>query len=155
MAFEQIIKDAIKESENGIRKGDKLEEITEIQDYIKNAKKIYIPNKNGIKVDVINNVLTEYNIAKAEILDINTNQADASRSPAIFKGLMAIDMCDGDLIIARGRLGIPGSGSLLVFLDNKGRILTGAMSASHVVHQKSLKEAVRDECIEALKRIGF
>ena len=60
-----------------------------------------------------------------------------------------------DLIIARGRLGIPGSGSLLIFIDNKGRILTAGMSPSHVIHQKSLEEAVYEEAVEALEKIGF
>ena len=48
MAFERMIKNAFEESQNNCRFGDTLEEIKEIQEYIKNAKKIYIPNKNGI-----------------------------------------------------------------------------------------------------------
>ena len=60
MAFEKMIKNAFDESRNNCRFGDTLEEIKEIQDYIKNAEKIYIPNKDGIKVDVLNKVLNEY-----------------------------------------------------------------------------------------------
>ena len=37
MAFEEIIKNAYEESENNCRFGDKIEEITAIQDYIKNS----------------------------------------------------------------------------------------------------------------------
>ena len=44
MAFEKMIKNAFEESRNNCRFGDTIEEITEIQDYIKNAEKIYIPN---------------------------------------------------------------------------------------------------------------
>ena len=124
MAFEKMIQNAFEESLNDSRFGDTLEEIQEIQNYIKNAKKVYIPNKNGIKVEVLNKVLEEYNLPQAEILQLNTNTADTSRIPALAKAYIALDQSDADLIIARGRLGIPGSGSLLIFIDNKGRILT-------------------------------
>lgn len=155
MAFEEMIKRAYDESKNDCRFGDTVEEIKAIQDYIKNAEKVYIPNKNGIKVEVLNKVLKEYGLPTAEILKLDTNTADTSRIPALSKAYMALDQSDGDLIIARGRLGIPGSGSLLIFIDNKGRILTAGTSPSHVVHQKTLEEAVYEEAKEALEKIGF
>lgn len=155
MAFEKMIKNAFEESRNNIRLGDTLEEIKEIQDYIRNAEKIYIPNKNGIKVEVLNNVLATYGLPEAEILQINTNTADTSRIPALAKAYMALDQSDADLIIARGRLGIPGSGSLLIFIDNKGRILTAGTSPSHLIHKKSIEKAVYEEACEALEKIGF
>lgn len=155
MAFEKMIKNAFEESRNNVRFGDTLEEVSEIQDYIKNAKNVYIPNKNGIKVDVLNKVLNEYGLPKAEILKINTNTADTSRIPALAKAYMALDQSDADLIIARGRLGIPGSGSLLIFIDHKGRILTCGTSPSHVIHQRPLEDAVYSEACEALEKIGF
>ena len=105
-----MIRNAFEESRNDCRFGDTLEEINEIRDYIKNAEKIYVPNKNGIKVEVLNRVLSEYNLPEAKILQINTNTADTSRIPALAKAYMALDQSDADLIIARGRLGIPGSG---------------------------------------------
>ena len=155
MAFEKIIKNAFEESRNNCRFGDTLEEINEIQEYIRNAKKIYVPNKNGIKVEVLNKVLGEYNLPHAQILQINTNTADTSRIPALAKAYMALDQSDADLIIARGRLGIPGSGSLLIFIDNKGRILTCGTSPSHLIHQKTLEQAVYSEACEAIEKIGF
>ena len=155
MAFEKMIKNAFEESRNNCRFGDTLEEIRELQDYIKNAQKIYVPNKNGIKVEVLNEVLKEYGLPQAEILQINTNTADTSRIPALAKAYMALDQSDADLIIARGRLGIPGSGSLLIFIDNKGRILTAGTSPSHLIHKKSIEEAVYEEACEALEKIGF
>lgn len=155
MAFEQMIQNAFEESRNNCRYGDTIEEINEIQNYIRNAKKIYVPNKNGIKVDILNKVLMEYNLPTAEILQINTNTADTSRIPALAKAYMALDQSDAELIIARGRLGIPGSGSLLIFIDNKGRILTAGTSPSHIIHNKSLEQAVYEECCEALEKIGF
>lgn len=155
MAFERMIKNAFEESENNCRFGDTLEEIAEIQDYIRNAEKIYIPNKNGIKVEVLNRVLSEYGLPSAEILHINTNTADTSRIPALAKAYMALDQSEADLIIARGRLGIPGSGSLLIFIDSKGRILTCGTSPSHLIHKKSIEDAVYGEACEALEKIGF
>lgn len=155
MAFEKMIQNAFEESLNDSRFGDTLEEIQEIQNYIKNAKKVYIPNKNGIKVEVLNKVLEEYNLPQAEILQLNTNTADTSRIPALAKAYIALDQSDADLIIARGRLGIPGSGSLLIFIDNKGRILTCGTSPSHVIHKKTIEEAVYNESCEALEKIGF
>ena len=155
MAFEKMIQNAFEESWNDSRFGDTLEEIQEIQNYIKNAKKVYIPNKNGIKVEVLNKVLEEYNLPQAEILQLNTNTADTSRIPALAKAYIALDQSDADLIIARGRLGIPGSGSLLIFIDNKGRILTCGTSPSHVIHKKTIEEAVYNEACEALEKIGF
>ena len=155
MAFEKMIRNAFEESRNNTRFGDTLEEITEIQEYIKNAEKIYIPNKNGIKVEVLNRVLKSYGLPEAKILQINTNTADTSRIPALAKAYMALDQSDADLIIARGRLGIPGSGSLLIFIDNKGRILTAGTSPSHLIHKKTIEEAVYSEACEALEKIGF
>jgi hypothetical protein len=52
-------------------------------------------------------------------------------------------------------LGIPGSGSLLIFIDNKGRILTAGTSPSHLIHKKTIEEAVYKEACEALEKIGF
>ena len=155
MAFEKMIRNAFEESRNNTRLGDTFEEINEIQEYIRNAEKIYVPNKNGIKVEVLNEVLDEYGLPPAKILQINTNTADTSRIPALAKAYMALDQSDGDLIIARGRLGIPGSGSLLIFIDNKGRILTAGTSPSHLIHQKSIEQAVYEEACEALEKIGF
>ena len=154
MAFEESIKKASIESYKGTRRGDTLKEVEEIREYIKNAK-IVVPNKNGIKVEVINKVLKKFNIAPAEYLHVNTNYADFSRTPAISKAMIAIDQSDADLVIARGRLGIPGSGSFLVFMDNKSRILTAASSPSHVIHNESLEKTVYKETLEALERIGF
>lgn len=155
MAFEKMIHNAFEESRNNCRLGDTTDEINEIKEYIKNAKKIYVPNKNGIKVKVLNEVLNKYGLPEAEILQINTSTADTSRIPALAKAYMALDQSDADLIIARGRLGIPGSGSLLIFIDNKGRILTCGTSPSHPIHKKSLEQAVYEEACEALEKIGF
>ncbi|MDR1819234.1 MAG: DUF3236 domain-containing protein [Methanobrevibacter sp.] len=155
MAFEEMIKTAYEESFKGIRKGDKNEEILAIQNYIKESRRIVVVNKKNVKPKVINKCLKNFGISEVEHLKIDTDPADLSRIPAIAKGLMAVDQCEADIIIARGRLGIPGSGSMLVFMDNKGRILTAGFSPSHAVHKKSLEEAVYSEAKMALERIGL
>ncbi len=153
--LEEYIYNAYMESFENKRRGDKLEEIESIQKYIRSAKKIVIPNWTTTKVKIINKVLNEFNLNSAKHFEFPTNSADFFRMPALAKAQMALDLCDCDLVIARGRLGIPGSGSLMLFLDSKGRILTGACSASHVVHGKSLESAVYDEITECLERIGL
>lgn len=154
MAFEESIRKASIQSYEGTRKGDTIEEIKAIQDYIRNAK-IVVPNKNGIKVEVINEVLNRFNLPSAEYLHVNTNYADFSRMPAVAKAMIAVDQSDADLVIARGRLGIPGSGSFLVFMDSKSRILTAASSPSHVIHHQPLEKTVYNETLDALKKVGF
>ena len=155
MDFEKTIKNAYDESVDGVRFGDTEAELLSLQKHIRSCKRIVVPNRNTVKTKAINEVLTRFNLPSAEHLCIHTNSADLSRTPAITKALMALDTCDCDLVIARGRLGVPGSGSLLVIMDKKGRILSAATSPSHILHGKEVEDAVRDEITHALLRIGF
>lgn len=155
MALETIIKIAFEESINGKRQGDKIDELKAIQSYIKSCQKIGVPNHDHVKTTVINPVLESFGLAPAENLQIHTSSADLTRMPAVTKALMALDLYDLEMVIARGRLGVPGSGSLLILMDNKGRILSAATSPPHILHHKNLKDAVRDEMIYALERIGL
>ena len=155
MNMEKIIKNASEQSLHGTRKGDTEEEIKFIQKYLKSARKIIIPSGNREKVESINQVLKKMGLPQGEQLPINTHSADLNRLPAITKAIMAVDQCPCDVVIARGRLGVPGSGSLLIITDNQGRILTGTTSPPHVVHKKDLKITVREETKQALERIGF
>jgi len=153
--LEDLIKEAYNESSKGKRKGDKKIEVEKIREYILSAKNIIIPNRDGKKIETINKVLAEFNLPKARGLKIHTNAADLTRMPTITKALMAVDTTDCDLAIARGRLGVPGSGSMLIIMDRKGRILSAAISPPHVIHGKSLEKAVEEELKTALKRIGL
>lgn len=155
MKLEKIIKNACEESISESRTGDTEDEINFIQNYLKSARKIIVPSKNAVKLNIINNILKEFGLQEAEQLCINTSAADLNRLPALSKAIMALDQCECDLIISRGRLGVPGSGSMLVMIDKKGRILTAATSPSHVVHKKEVKDAVRGEIVHALERIGL
>lgn len=155
MNMENIIKNAGEQSIHEIRKGDTEEEIRFIQDYLKSAQKIIIPTRNKGKIKAINQVLIKFGLPEAEQLAINTSAADLNRLPAITKAIMTLDQCECDVVIARGRLGVPGSGSMLVVIERKGRILTGTTSPSHVVHRKSLEIAVALETQQSLERIGL
>jgi len=155
MSLEKTTKNAYHESVTGIRKGDTPTELEEIRQYICTSKKIVVPNRTGEKITAINRVLCEFGLARAKHLHIDTDSCDVSRMPALTKARMALDVTDCDLVIARGRLGIPGSGSMLVIMDAKGRILSAALSPSHVVHGKPVTESVRNEMRTALERIGM
>jgi hypothetical protein len=89
------------------------------------------------------------------MLKIDTKFADYTKMPALTKALMALEVCKCDLVIARGRLGVPGSGAMLVVVDSKGRLLTASLSLPHILHGMSVEEAVKNELEQALRRIGF
>ena len=140
---------------SGDRKGDSAEEVEAVREYTRSAEKIVVPTKNDEKIKAINEVLESFGLSKARKLEIDTGFADYTRLPALTKALIALDVCECDLVIARGRLGVPGSGAMLVIVDSKGRLLTASLSPPHVLHGKSIEEAVRDELEQALRRIGF
>lgn len=155
MSLEEIVKNAYQESIQDERFGDTEDELIALRNHIRSCKKIVVPNKNTVKTSAINEVLKKFNLPDAQHMCIHTNSADLSRTPAITKALLALDICDCDLVIARGRLGVPGSGSLLIIMDKKGRILSAALSPSHILHGKEVEDAVKDEITQALLRIGF
>jgi len=157
--LESCILKAYLESSRGERKGDKWEEVEAIRSYILNVKKIVVATKNLNKYKVIREVLLKevYKEREVEIsrIEVPTEAADLTRMPALNKGLIAVDTTDAQLVIARGRLGVPGSGSMLLIMDNKGRILSGSISPPSVIHRRSVEDVVREELLEALRRIGI
>lgn len=155
MTLEKSIGNAFQESVTGIRKGDTPAELAEIRKYLLASRTIVVPNHNGVKIGVINEVLGEFGLPGAKHLAVPTSSCDVTRMPALTKALMALDISDADLVIARGRLGVPGSGSMLVILDTKGRLLSAALSPAHVIHRKTVGQAVRDEMRIALERVGL
>ncbi|AAB98479.1 conserved hypothetical protein [Methanocaldococcus jannaschii DSM 2661] len=155
IVMEEIIKKAFIESINNIRRGDKEEELKKIQEKIVNAKKIVVATNNQKKFKVIRDIMLRVCNAEIKMLDIDTRFADLTRMPALTKGLIALDIEKADLYIARGRLGAPGSGSMLVILDEKGRVLTASLSPSSVIHKEDIEERIKKELIEALSRIGI
>ncbi len=153
--MEDIIKEAYIESIKNIRKGDKEEEVKKIQEKIKKAKKIIVATNNEKKFKVIKDIMLKVCNAQIKMINIDTKFADLTRMPALYKGLLALDTEKGDIYISRGRLGVPGSGSMLIILDKKGRILTASLSPSSVIHRENIEKRIKKELIEALKRIGI
>jgi len=157
--LENCILKAYLESYRGERKGDKWEEIETIKNYILNGKKIVVATNNLNKFRIIRDILIEkvYKDKDVDIskVDIPTEVSDLTRMPVLSKGLMAVDTTDAHIVIARGRLGVPGSGSMLLIMDGKGRILSGSLSPPSVIHKRSIEDTVREELLEALKRIGI
>ncbi|MBP2172156.1 FeGP cofactor biosynthesis guanylyltransferase HcgB family protein [Methanococcus voltae] len=168
----KIVKNSYVQSLENCRNGDRIEEIEAIQNLIKNSKKIVVATSNGKKFKVVKNIIlkvldthTNHNTISncknnqnniiIEMLDICTNSADLTRMPALTKGMIAVDTTNADLIIARGRLGVAGSGSLLLVMDGKGRILTGAMSPSSIIHNESIEHKIEFELLKALEKIGI
>ncbi|NPA62534.1 MAG: DUF3236 domain-containing protein [Methanococci archaeon] len=153
--MEEIIKRAYLESLDGRRFGDKKEEVEKIREKILSAKKIVVATNNQKKFNIIRDIISKICDANIIMVDMDTRFADLTRVPALNKGLMALDTETADLVIARGRLGVPGSGSMLVILDEKGRILTASLSPSSVVHGESIENRIKKEIIEALSRVGI
>lgn len=157
-SLEIPIKNAYLESINGNRMGDKEEELEVIRKIILNAKNIVVATNNPKKFKVIKNILlkilNEKNVNISRI-EIPTEVSDLTRMPALNKGLIAVDTTDADIVIARGRLGVPGSGSMLLIMDNKGRILTASLSPSSTIHKENIENTIKNELISALKRINL
>ena len=157
-SLESSVKNAYLESVGGNRRGDKEEELEVIKKIILSAKNIVVATNNPKKFKVIRDILLKIldeknvNILKIEI---PTEVSDLTRMPALNKGLIAVDTTDADIVIARGRLGVPGSGSMLLIMDNKGRILTASLSPSSIIHKENIEDAIKNELISALKRIGI
>ena len=153
--MEETIRNAYIESIKNIRRGDKEEELKKIQQKIINAKKIVVATNNQKKFKVIRDIMLRVCNAEIKMLNMDTRFADLTRMPAITKGLLALDIEKADLYIARGRLGVPGSGSMLVILDEKGRVLTASLSPSSVIHKEDIEKRIEKEIIEALNRVGI
>ncbi|ABR54712.1 conserved hypothetical protein [Methanococcus vannielii SB] len=155
MVLEKLISNAYAESLKNMRFGDKSEELSEIQSIILNSKRIVVATNNEKKFKVVFDIISKVCNAEVLMLGISTNSADLTRMPALSKGLIAVDSTDADVVISRGRLGIPGSGSLLLIMDKKGRILTGAMSSSSLIHKNRIEDSINLELTIALERIGI
>ncbi len=156
-SLEIPIKNAYLESINGNRRGDKEEELEVIRKIILNAKNIVVATNNPKKFKVIKDILLKIlkkNVSISRI-EIPTEASDLTRMPALNKGLIAVDTTDADIVIARGRLGVPGSGSMLLIMDNKGRILTASLSPSSIIHKENIENIIKNELISALKRINL
>ncbi|AAM01235.1 DUF3236 domain-containing protein [Methanopyrus kandleri] len=143
------------ESWEGTRRGDEEREVEGLREYLTSADRLAVVTGNEDKLRAVNKVLRRFGLPEAEMIRVPTEMADATPCPAIFKAIMGVQVSDADVVIARGRLGVPGSGAMTVFMDARCRLLTAALSPPHVLHEMSVKEAMEREAEEALRRLGM
>ncbi|WP_088334983.1 FeGP cofactor biosynthesis guanylyltransferase HcgB family protein [Methanopyrus sp. KOL6] len=154
MLRETLLK-AWRESWKGTRRGDKKREVERLREYLTSADRLAVVTGNENKLRAVNRVLRRFGLSEAEMVRVPTEMADATLCPAIFKAIMGVQASNADVVIARGRLGVPGSGAMTVFMDARCRLLTAALSPPHVIHEMSVEEAMEREVEEALRRLGM
>ncbi len=154
MSLGELLLRAVRESSEGRRRGDREEEVRAIRERLRSAR-IAVVTSNREKLEAVNEVLSAFGLPEAEMHKVPTEMADATPCPALFKALLGVQTSDADVVIARGRLGVPGSGAMTVFVDDRCRILTAALSPPHVLHGLPVREAVKREVRRALERLGM
>ncbi|WP_456436085.1 FeGP cofactor biosynthesis guanylyltransferase HcgB family protein [Methanopyrus sp.] len=154
MLRETLLK-AWQESWEGTRRGDEKREVERLREYLTSADRLAVVTGNENKLRAVNRVLRRFGLSEAEMVRVPTEMADATLCPAIFKAIMGVQASNADVVIARGRLGVPGSGAMTVFMDARCRLLTAALSPPHVIHEMSVEEAMEREVEEALRRLGM
>ncbi|MEO2069157.1 MAG: FeGP cofactor biosynthesis guanylyltransferase HcgB family protein [Desulfurobacteriaceae bacterium] len=150
----KVFRKAISESLEGKRKGDKPSETALIRESIRKGK-LGIVSSNSVKFNLMKNTISTFGINKVKWVKIPTENFDLTDIPALFKALAGRNVEDCDFFLARGRLGVPGSGALTVLIDKLGRILSAVTSPPHHLHCLSLETAVILDTIRVLRRIGF
>ncbi len=153
MRLSEVVRGAFWESALGRRRGDKREEVETVARALLEAEDVVVVTSNEDKVRAVNEVLREFGMKEARSVDLPTDMADATPCPALFKAIMGVQATDADVVIARGRLGVPGSGAMTVVMDFRCRILTAALSPPHPLHGMDVEEAVKMELREALSRV--
>ncbi|NPB01997.1 MAG: DUF3236 domain-containing protein [Methanopyri archaeon] len=153
MRLSEAVRGALWESALGRRMGDKREEVETVARTLLEAEDLVVVTSNEKKVKAVNEVLREFGMREARPADLPTDMADATPCPALFKAVMGVQATDADVVIARGRLGVPGSGAMTVLMDSRCRVLTAALSPPHPLHGMDVEEAVRRELREALSRV--
>ncbi|SNR90383.1 FeGP cofactor biosynthesis guanylyltransferase HcgB family protein [Desulfurobacterium atlanticum] len=142
------------ESISGNRKGDKKEETAAIKKLILNSK-IGIVTDNVEKFKAFKHALSMFGIKKVEKISIPTEYFDLTQIPALSKALSGKYVSDCELFIARGRLGLPGSGAFTVIVDRYSNILSAVSSPPHHFHRLSTETAIFLDTINLLKRVGI
>jgi len=154
LSLGELLLRAVRESSEGRRRGDREEEVRAIRERLRSAR-IAVVTSNREKLEAVNEVLSAFGLPEAEMHKVPTEMADATPCPALFKALLGVQTSDADVVIARGRLGAPGSGAMTVFVDDRCRILTAALSPPHVLHGLPVREAMKREVRRALERLGM
>ncbi|WP_456397434.1 FeGP cofactor biosynthesis guanylyltransferase HcgB family protein [Desulfurobacterium sp.] len=149
-----LFKVAFQESLNGVRKGDKPEETAAIRESILKGKFGVVTN-NSKKFSVFKNTLAMFGIKNVVQVDVNTNCFDFDQIPSLAKALSGRYFESCDFYIARGRLGLPGSGAFTVIVDVYGNVASAVSSPPHHIHKFSLETALFFDVFRLLKRLGI
>lgn len=147
-------KEAYFQSLSGKRRGDRPEEVEYLRRYLRSSK-WGIVTDNPLKFRVFKNTLSLFGIDRVVQLEIPTNSYDLLQMPALGKALAGSRISDCELLLARGRLGLPGSGALTVLITSCGDIISAVTSPPHVVHGFSLETALFLDTFRLLARLGL
>ena len=147
-------KEAYLQSLSGERKGDRPEEVEYLRRYLKSSKWGVVTD-NPLKFRIFKNTLSLFGIDRVVQLNLPTDAFDLLQVPALGKALAGRSVSDCDLILSRGRLGLPGSGALTVLVNSCGDVVSAVTSPPHVVHRLSLETAVFLDTFRLLKRLGL
>ena len=147
-------REAYLQSLSGERRGDRPEEVEYLRRYLKGSKWGVITD-NPLKFSLFKNTLSLFGIDNVVQLNVPTDAFDLLQMPALGKALAGRNISDCDLILSRGRLGLPGSGALTVLVNSCGDVVSAVTSPPHVVHRLSLETAVFLDTFRLLRRIGL
>ena len=151
---ESILKRAYLESLSGERKGDRVEEVKLLSQMVLNSRWGVVTD-NIRKFTVIKNTLSLFGIENVEQIVLPTSTFDLLQIPALFKALAGKRISSCDIFLARGRVGLPGSGALTVAVNREGDIISAVTSPPHFLHSLSLEAALFLDTFRLLQRMGI
>ncbi len=151
---ESILRRAYLESLSGERKGDRAEEVELLSQVAFNSR-WGIVTDNARKFTIIRNTLSLFGIENVEQIVLPTSTFDLLQIPALFKALAGKRVSSCDVFLARGRVGLPGSGALTVAVNREGDIISAVTSPPHPLHGLSLEAALFLDTFRLLQRMGI
>ncbi|WP_297445627.1 FeGP cofactor biosynthesis guanylyltransferase HcgB family protein [Desulfurobacterium sp.] len=149
-----LFKKAFEESLNGIRKGDKPEETEALKKLLLDGK-FGVVTDNHKKFSIFKNTLGMFGVKNVIQICVPTDIFDLEQMPSLSKALSGRYFGECDFYIARGRLGLPGSGALTILIDVYGNVISAVTSPPHHIHGLSLETALFFDVFRLLKRLGM
>jgi len=143
-----------RESLEGNRKGDKPEETEKIKDLLLNGT-LGIVTENNVKYKIMEKVSESFGIKRIRRIEIPTSPFDLTETPALSKAKAGRLISDCDFFLARGRLGLPGSGAMTVLTTKDGFIVSAVTSPPSHIHKMPLESALILDTTELFRRLGL
>jgi len=154
---ESIFEKAYLISLKGNRKGDLPSETTLLVEKIKKST-IGVVTSNPRKFEIFKRTLSMFGLNKVVPVEIPTDCFDLTDIPALSKALAGRKFrysTGAELFVARGRLGLPGSGALTVLVSTEGEILSAVTSPPHHLGNYPLETALFVDTFNLLLRLGL